>query len=596
MRFPSLRNSSLMDSMVITGIMLAVFYWVCESFMFFFLSPEANIFQHLFGPDLFEVWNRVLVLCLFAIFVSHVQYNIKNRNEADEKLRQQDEKYRIIIENIDEGFFESDLSGRLTFFNQAVCKILGCAPEEIRKENYRRFTAASGIEKLEAGIKELHATGRPAEVSEVEIIRKDGRRGIVEISVYPIREKFERPAGFRGVVRDITERHAAHEERKKIEMQLLQAQKMEAVGNLAGGIAHDFNNILMGMQGNASLMLLKLDAADPLHEKVRSIERHIESGASLTRQLLGFARGGKYEVNVTDINKLILRTVGMFGRTRKEIRTHTEGLRAGRAVEVDPSQFEQVLMNLLINAWHAMPGGGDIYLESTDIDIDTAVVKPFHVEPGPYVCFTVADTGMGIEKSIQGRIFEPFFTTKEMGRGTGLGLASVYGIVKNHGGFIEVESEPGQGARFRVCLPATSRRPSDAREIVEPLKTGTETVLFIDDEPNIIEIGRDLIQSLGYNVLTAVNGDEALARFRQHRGSIDLVILDVVMPGMSGGELLEALKALDPNVRVLLCSGYSLNRQVREILQQGCHGFIQKPFKIRQLADELRSILDGRPN
>jgi len=450
-----------------------------------------------------------------------------------------------------------------------------------------------GIEKLEAGINTVQSTGKAVQIRNLEVIGKEGRRAIVEISVYLIRDKGEQPVGFRGVARDISRRYAADEEKKRIELQLLQAQKMEAIGNLAGGIAHDFNNILMGMQGNASLMLVQLKSSDPLYEKVRSIERHIDSGAALTRQLLGFARGGKYEANVTDLNDLIVRTARMFGRTKKEIRLHTEGLRAGRAAEVDPSQIEQVLMNLLINAWHAMPGGGDIYLESADADIDAGLVKPFHVEPGPYVCFSVADTGVGIEKSIQNRIFEPFFTTKEMGRGTGLGLASVYGIVKNHGGFIEVESEPGQGAKFEICLPATTKRTSDVREAPERLKTGCETILLIDDEPDILEIGRELMKSLGYTILTAGGGDESLEVYRQQQERIDLVMLDVVMPGMGGGETFDALKALNPDVRVLLCSGYGLDGQVREILQRGCHGFIQKPFKIRRLADELRSILDS---
>ncbi|HHP7233949.1 MAG TPA: ATP-binding protein [Desulfobacterales bacterium] len=588
-------RSNWLDSLVVTGIALAILYWVCESFMFFFMSPEANFFHHIFGPDLFEVWNRLLVLCLFAIFVSHVQYNIKNRQMADEKLRQQDEKYRVIMENIDEGFFETDLSGRLTFFNHSVNRFLGCSAEELLNDHYRKYTSPEGARKIEQGIESVSATGKPAHIHDIEIIRSDGSRGMAEVSVYLIKNKKEQPVGFRGVARDVSGKYAAEKEKKRMEMQLLQAQKMEAIGNLAGGIAHDFNNILMGMQGNASLMMVKLDDSDPFYEKVKSIERHIESGAALTRQLLGFARGGKYEVRVTDLNDLIVRTARMFGRTKKEIQIHTRGLRAVRAVEADPTQIEQVLMNLFINAWHAMPGGGDIYLESLDVDIDEKIVKPFHVEPGPYVCFSVKDTGVGIDPHIQNRIFEPFFTTKEMGRGTGLGLASVYGIIKNHGGFIEVHSHPGQGATFSLHLPATIKRPRRERTTAEMLKTGTETILFVDDEPNIVEIGEEVLQSLGYKTLTANSGEQALRIFREKKDEIDLVMLDLVMPELGGGETFEALRTIDPSVRVLLCSGYSLNGQAREILQRGCDGFIQKPFKLRQLADELRGILD-RPN
>jgi PAS domain S-box-containing protein len=591
----ALKLSNWLDSAVVTGIALAVLYWVCESFMFFFMSPEANFFHHIFGPDMFEVWNRLLVLCLFAIFASHVQYNIKNRKIADETLRQQDEKYRMIMENIGEGFFETDLSGRLTFFNHSVSRFLGCTPEELLNEQYRKYTTPEGTQKIERGIQSVSATGKPIHIHDIEIIRSNGSRRMVEISVYLIKDKKEQAVGFRGVARNTSGKYAAEKEKKRIETQLLQAQKMEAIGNLAGGIAHDFNNILMGMQGNASLMMVKLDDSDPLYEKVRSIERHIESGAALTRQLLGFARGGKYEVRVTDLNELIARTARMFGRTKKEIKIHTSGLRAARAVEADPTQIEQVLMNLFINAWHAMPSGGEIHLESFDVDIDEHVVKPFHVEPGPYVCFSVEDTGIGIDPHIQNRIFEPFFTTKEMGRGTGLGLASVYGIVKNHGGFIEVHSHPGQGAKFSLHLPATAKRPRTAATSVEMLKTGTETILFVDDEPNIVEIGEEVLQSLGYKTLTANSGEQALRIFREKKNEIDLVMLDLVMPDLGGGETFDALRTIEPSVRVLLCSGYSLNGQAREILQRGCDGFIQKPFKLRQLADELRAILD-HPN
>jgi len=263
-------------------------------------------------------------------------------------------------------------------------------------------------------------------------------------------------------------------------------------------------------------------------------------------------------------------------------------------VEADPTQIEQVLMNLFINAWHAMPGGGDLYLSSMDVDIEENIEKSFHVEPGRYICFAVKDTGIGIDPSIQHRIFEPFFTTKEMGLGTGLGLASVYGIVKNHGGFIEVESKLGEGATFSIHLPGTVKHRTAERKAQEVLKTGTETILFVDDEPNIIEIGEEVLQSLGYKTLTACGGEEALEIYRQHRADIDLVILDMVMPDLGGGETFDALKAIEPCVRVLLCSGYSLNDQARKIMQRGCDGFIQKPFKLQQLADELRAILDRR--
>ena len=431
------------DSIVVTGVGLAALYWACESFMFFFLAPEANLFHHLLGPDLFEVWTRLLVLCIFVIFVSHVKQDNLKRRKAYEKLREQDEKYRLIIENIDEGFFEMDLEKNFTFVNTSVCNILGYRPEEIIGQNHTICTDPAGAELMNRITDGVLRTNESARVSDFKVKRKDGARITVEMSLYLMNDKEGQPIGLRGMIRDISEKIKAETEKKILEKQLMQAQKMEAIGNLAGGIAHDFNNILMGMQGNASLMLLNMEEDHPHFEKVKTIERYVEGGAALTKQLLGFARGGKYEVKVTDLNDLILKTARMFGRTKKEIRIHSTELKEIKPVEVDQSQIDQVLLNIFVNAWHAMPGGGDLFLRTENVVIDEKIIRPYRVEAGPYVCISITDTGVGMDLSTQMRIFEPFFTTKEMGRGTGLGLASAYGIVKNHGGFIDVEQCAG---------------------------------------------------------------------------------------------------------------------------------------------------------
>jgi PAS domain S-box-containing protein len=586
------KKANLLDSMVVTGILLAAFYWVCESFMFFFLSPEKNIFHHMFGPDLFEVWTRILVLAIFLIFGSHVQFNINNRREAFDKLRAQDIKYRLIIENIDEGVFEVDLAGNFIFFNDSVCKILGYTRQELMGMNNRDYTSPSNAQKMYRIMNKVYRTGEPSKITDFEIIAKDGRTITVELSAYLTRNKAGEPIGFVGVGRDVSEKYVAESEKKKLEAQLQQAQKMEAIGNLAGGIAHDFNNILMGMQGNASLMLLNMDADHPFYEKVKGIERYVESGAALTKQLLGFARGGKYEVKITDLNDLITKTALMFGRTKKEINIHTDSLQPVRNVEVDQSQIEQVLLNLFVNAWHAMPGGGDLYLGTEDVDIDENFIKPYRVEPGSYVCMTVSDNGLGMDKATQQRIFEPFFTTKKMGRGTGLGLASAYGIIKNHGGFIEVESETGEGAVFHIYLPASEKEVMAEVDALEEVLKGDETILLVDDELMIIEVGQEILNALGYEVMPALSGQEAVEIYAKNSTSIDMVVLDMIMPGMSGGEAYDQLKKVNPQVRVLLCSGYSLSGQAAEILERGCDGFIQKPFKIRELSVKIREILD----
>jgi len=581
-----------MDSMVFTGFGLAAFYWVCESFMYFFLAPEANLFHHLLGPDMFETWTRLLVLCIFVIFGSHVQYNINNRKLTFEKLREQDEKYRTIIENIEEGFFEVDLSGNFTFFNNSVCNIIGYSAGELLGMNNREYTTPDNAQKMFNIMNKVYTTAEPSDVTDIEIIRKDRTTITVELNAYLVQDQEGNPIGFRGVVRDVSQRLLAEMEKRKLENQLQQAQKMEAIGNLAGGIAHDFNNILMGMQGNTSLMLLNIDSGHPHYDKLKSIQKYIENGAALTKQLLGFARGGKYEVRATDLNELIEKTARMFGRTKKEIKIHTSQLRDIWNVEVDQGQVEQVLLNIFVNAWHAMPEGGDLHLMTENVFIDDDFNKPFKVETGKYIKISIIDTGAGMDKITQQRIFEPFFTTKEMGRGTGLGLASAYGIVKNHGGFIDVFSELRKGTTFSIYLPASEKEVMEEIDAAEIVLKGDETLLLVDDEEMIIEVGEEILQALGYKVLPAVSGKEALEIYKNKKDAIDMVILDMIMPGMGGGETYDNLKRINPDIKVLLSSGYSISGQAAEILERGCDGFIQKPFKLRQLSIKIREILD----
>jgi nitrogen-specific signal transduction histidine kinase/ActR/RegA family two-component response regulator len=393
-------------------------------------------------------------------------------------------------------------------------------------------------------------------------------------------------------VRDVTERRKDEAERKKLEAQLQAAQKMEAIGTLAGGIAHDFNNILMGIQGNASLLDIRLDEGHPGREKVKNIERYVESGTHLSRQLLGFARRGKYNVKTSDINELIEKTASMFARTRKEIRV-TRRLAADTwSVEVDRGQIEQVLLNLYINAWQAMPSGGDLYISTENLTLDEHYLQPYRVKPGRFVKVTVSDTGIGIDKKDLGRVFEPFFTTKEMGRGTGLGLASAYGIVKSHGGHINVYSEKDHGTTFNFYLPASLRKAAAEVTPAPPaVRRGRETVLLIDDEEMIIDVGCGLLRELGYTVFPARSGHDALDIYRERHAEIDIIVMDMIMPGLSGGETFDRLKQINPRAKVLLSSGYSINGQASQIMERGCDGFIQKPFNLQQLSAKLRFIL-----
>jgi two-component system cell cycle sensor histidine kinase/response regulator CckA len=389
-----------------------------------------------------------------------------------------------------------------------------------------------------------------------------------------------------GVLMDVTEKEL-------LEKQLQQAQKMEAIGTLAGGIAHDFNNLLMAMQGNTSLMLLDVDSSHPHYEKLKNIEQYVHRGADLTKQLLGFARGGKYEVRPTDLNKLIMMSSEMFGRTKKEITIQSKYQQDLWTVEVDQGQIEQVLLNLYVNAWQAMPGGGKLFIQTENVILDEAYAKLFKLVPGKFVKITVMDTGVGMDESTSQKIFDPFFTTKEMGRGTGLGLASAYGIIKNHGGIIYVYSEIGEGTAFNIYLPASEKGITKEKETLEEILKFTGTILLVDDEEMIIDVGRKMLEKLGFEVLIAGNGKEAMEVYEKTRDRIKLVILDMIMPGMAGRETYDKLRENNPDIKVLLSSGYSINGQATEILDRGCNGFIQKPFDMRKLSHSISKIIEG---
>jgi CheY-like chemotaxis protein len=367
---------------------------------------------------------------------------------------------------------------------------------------------------------------------------------------------------------------------------------MEAVGTLAGGIAHDFNNLLMGIQGYISLMRLQTDLEDPNDEYIQGIENAVMNAANLTNQLLGFARKGKYTLKQTSLNTIVENSTKMFTRTRKEIVTHKNLKNNLWSVKVDPGQIEQVLINLYLNAWHAMANGGDIYIQTENVYLGDDYCRPFEVPRGNYVKVSVTDTGVGIDRDIIERIFEPFFTTKDVGKGTGLGLASAYGIIKNHNGIIRVYSEMNHGTTFNIYLPASDLAEVKETEISNEMVKGNEAILLVDDEEGTIQVEELMLKELGYQVVPAMSGKEAIKLYQEKMINLDLVALDMIMPEMNGKDTYDALKKINPEVKVLLVSGYSLNKQIEELMDLGCNGFIQKPFDIVQLSQKLREVLE----
>jgi PAS domain S-box-containing protein len=492
---------------------------------------------------------------------------------------EKDDLYKALFDQATDAISYHEVAGPFIEVNAAACRMLGFEKSELlqmRPEDISAFKVAH----LETHLKSLRENGYASWQS--KHLRKDGSLIDVEVRATLVNHG-GRPT-LLTIARDITDL-------RKLEGSLIQAQKLEAIGTLAGGIAHDFNNLLMGIQGRVSLMLMEVSTPSPLSEHLKAVEQYVQSAAHLTKQILGFAREGRYEAKVTDLNELVRRSSTMFGRTRKEIRIHFTAHRGLWPVEVDPGQVEQVLLNLYVNAWQAMPAGGDLYLETSNTVLDAARATPFGLEPGRFVRICVSDTGMGMPPSVVARIFDPFFTTKAMGRGTGLGLSTAYGIIMNHGGFIEVSSEEGEGSTFSFSLPATEKAPDPVVERRQEITRGSETVLLVDDEEMVLDVTREILEKTGYRVLTARSGREAVEVYEKHLPHIDLVILDMIMPDMGGEATFRRLKDLHAEVKVLLSSGYSVEGAASRMLAEGCWGFVQKPFLLQELSKKIREAL-----
>jgi two-component system cell cycle sensor histidine kinase/response regulator CckA len=511
-------------------------------------------------------------------------HDITERKQAEEALENERQRFQTLAYNAPFGMILEDKDGTITYINPMFKKLFGYTLADIpdgktwfRKafpdDKYRHMVIATWFEAL----KETLQGEQSSRI--FSAVAKDGTKK--EINFIPI----QLSTGEHFIsCEDITDR-------KRLETQLFQSQKMEAIGTLAGGIAHDFNNLLMSILGYTSLMLMDTGAHDPNYEKLRVIEKQVQSGAGLTKQLLGFARGGKYEVKPTDLNELLTKSADLFGRTKKEIHINRKYADDLLIVEVDRVQIEQVLLNIFVNAWQAMPEGGTMHLETRNVFIDESLSGISSLKPGQYAKISVTDTGVGMDEETQRRIFEPFFTTKEMGRGTGLGLAAAYGIIKGHGGIINVYSEKGRGTTFNIYLPVSEKKMTEEKIVPNKVLKGTETGLLVDDQEAVIAVGKAILHTLGYTVIMAKNGQEAVEIFESNKEKIDFVILDMIMPGMSGGETYDAIKKINPDIKVILSSGYSLEGQATKILERGCSGFIQKPFNVSDLSRKIREVL-----
>jgi len=538
-------------------------------------TKDGSVFPVEISSGVYALGPRMMVCTIIR--------DITERKLGQEALERSNIAMLDILESISDGFFSLDHQHIVTYFNAAAGRLLARRSWEVLGHNFfsafPEFTHTIFEERL------VRALNEKSPLAFETYFDVKPYENWYDVRIYPSED------GVSVFFRVTTEAKQAEKEKKKLEAQLQQVKKMRAIGTLAGGIANDFNNLLSIIQANASLLLLDIDKAHPCYANLKKIEKQVQRGAELSAQLLGYAGKGRYKARTIDINQIVKRTAETFAKKRKNITIQCDPAHDLRPTDGDPVQIEQVLWNLYINAADAMPNGGEILLSTRNVSQDTIHEKFSHPQAMDYILVTVTDRGTGMGKEIRDRIFEPFFTTKGSNRRPGLGLTAAYGIIEGHRGYIDFDSSEGKGTSFYIYLPASQRMVDVDLPIDRRIATGTGTVLLVDDDPMVIEVGTRLLKILGYEVLEARGGREAIDICRASKDKIDLVILDMIMPDLNGSETYDRMKDIDPGIKVLLTTGYSIDGEASEIMERGCDGFLQKPFSINELSEKIEEIL-----
>lgn len=556
---------------------------------------------HLFWTEISVSFNRDESGKPFEIV--GVTREISKRKQAEEALRESEKRYRMIVENMHDSILLLDTDLNYRYISPSEAGISGFEPEELLNRPLRDQMPQGSYEIIKKAIADELArelSGEPAgpvctRTVEIEVFHKNGGTVWKELTCTCTRDANGKATGILAVSRNITERKKAEEERTKLERQLIQAQKMETVGRLAGGVAHDFNNMLSVILGYGELSKLHLDDGDPVLRNIEEIEKAALRSRDIINQLLAFSRKQIIAPKILDLNELIFKTEKALIRLiGEDVQFSFHPGKHLWPLKADSSQIEQILFNLAVNGRDAMPGGGKLEIETQNASLDHFYCKDMvGLKPGNYVLLTVNDDGTGMDKETLQYIFEPFFTTKEVGQGTGLGLATVYGIVKQNNGYISASSEPGQGTSFKIFLPRAEEQTDAGRDSAPAaFESGSGNILLVEDDPMVLQIAKEMLESIGYRVEIADAPLKAVSLCSKDP-SIDLVVTDVIMPAMTGKELRDRLAELRPGIRVLYMSGHTANTiELHGVLEEGAH-FLQKPFTINDLAAKVKEVMNS---
>ncbi|MGD2150603.1 MAG: ATP-binding protein [Desulfobacterales bacterium] len=526
------------------------------------------------------------------------------QKQAEEELRESKERFKFLAEKMADIVWTVNLDFQTTYVSPSIEKILGFTPEERKRQTLEEMITPESLKRVQMMfLEELRRdeTGNAdpdrSVTIEVEYYRKDGSTVWMENSVKAMRDNSGAIDGMYGVSRDITERKIAEEEKTKLQSQLQQVQKMESIGTLAGGIAHDFNNILGIIVGNTELAMDDVPEWHPARQNLKEIRTASIRARDVVKQIMAFSRQSPQQMKPVRIIPIIKESLKLLRSSiPTTIEIHQNISSESDTVRADPTQINQVLINLCTNAVHAMgEKGGVLEVRLEDIEVNSSSAVHYHdLSSGKYVRLTVNDTGHGIEPNILERIFDPYFTTKEVGRGSGMGLSVVHGIVKSHGGTISVISEPGEGTIFHVLFPGIEDEPEPEVDVAVEIPRGKERILFVDDEKAMVDTIQPMIERLGYAVIARTSSIEALEAFRANPGRFDLVITDFTMPNMTGMELAKALLKLRSDIPIVLCTGYSEHINEDKAKASGIRAFLLKPVVLDEIANTIRKVLDKR--